>query len=274
MHPIAKFSTATGEWWLPADNDVDIVIKAMKAGDFFERDIVEAASEFIRPGLAVLDIGSNFGQMAVAFSRLTGPAGTVHAFEADAFVFGLLERNIKENGCHNIVAHPGAVWHDDGLTLFYPEPDFERFGSYGSYGIDMKATSGREVRSFTIDSLNIEGPVSFIKVDIQGSDLFALMGARKTIARDRPAIIFEYEEQFQNEFGTSFEDYKRFIRDVGYVLAGEVGGIAYVRNFIALPRADTARGRLSQSARQISSRRRNGRWPWQPPRARDHSGHG
>ena len=47
MHPIEKFSTATGEWWLPTDNEIDIVIKAMKSGDFFEGDIVEAARRFI-----------------------------------------------------------------------------------------------------------------------------------------------------------------------------------------------------------------------------------
>ncbi len=35
MHSIGKFSTTTGEWWLPTDNDVDIVIKAIKSGDFF-----------------------------------------------------------------------------------------------------------------------------------------------------------------------------------------------------------------------------------------------
>lgn len=234
--PVAKFSSKAGNWWLPTDNNADIIIKAMKRGDVFEQDIIDAARRFIVPGSVVLDIGSNFGQMAAAFSQMVGPSGTVHAFEADAFIYELLERNLKENGCDNVVAHFGAVWHDDGLTLFYPEPDFKRFGSYGSYGIDMKATSGRQVRSFTIDSLKIEDPISFIKVDIQGSDLFALKGSRETIARHQPAIIFEFEEQFQNEFGTSLDDYMNYIREIDYEIVGEVGGISYVRNFIILPR--------------------------------------
>ena len=182
--------------------------------------------------------------MAVAFSRMVGPGGAVHAFEADEFVFDLLQRNLKENNCDNVVPHFGAVWKDDGLLLYYPEPDFERFGSYGSYGIDMKAESGRQVRSFTVDSLNIEEPISLIKVDIQGSDLFAMMGARQTILRHQPAIIFEYEDQFQSEFGTSLEAYMNFVRDIGYVVLGEVGEIAYVRNFIVVPKPRTLLGKI------------------------------
>lgn len=233
---IAKFSTATGDWWLPTDNDIDIIIKAMKSGEVFEPEIIDSASTFIKPGSTVLDIGSNFGQMAVLFSRLVGPKGKVYAFEADEFIFNLLCRNIKENNRKNIEPVFGAVWDNDGLELFYPEPDFERFGSYGSYGIDLNAKEGRKVRSFTIDSLNITSPISLIKIDIQGSDLFALKGARKTIEREQPVIIFEFEEQFQKEFGTSLEDYEDFIRDINYKIIGKVDDIAYAENFIVAPR--------------------------------------
>ena len=260
-HPVEKFSTATGEWWLPTDNDIDIIIKAMKNGDVFENEIIDAAAEFITKGSTVLDIGSNFGQMAVIFSRLVGPEGKVYAFEADQFIYDLLCRNIKENNCDNVEPKFGAVWHNDGLELFYPEPDFEKFGSYGSYGIDPNAKTGRTVRSFTIDSLNIEGPISFIKVDIQGSDLFALIGARKTIEKNQPAIIFEYEEQFQNDFGTSFEDYKKFIKEIDYILISEIGDISYVRNFIAVPRRKGIFGKLSQLRQQVISYKRNKKWP-------------
>ena len=260
-HPIDKFSTATGNWWLPTDNDVDIIIKAMKKGDIFEQEVIDAAANFIKPGSTVLDIGSNFGQMAVMFAKLTGPSGKVYAFEADSFIYDLLCRNINENDCANIEPVFGAVWHNDGLELHYPEPDFKKFGSFGSYGIDPTAKGGRTVRSFTIDSLDIEGPVDFIKVDIQGSDLFALIGARKTIERDQPAIIFEYEERFQDDFGTSFQDYKKFIKEIGYVLTGEIGDIHYVRNFIAVPRSKNFIGKFKQLRQQIESYQRNKRWP-------------
>ncbi len=125
----------------------------------------------------------------------------------------------------------------------------------------MNASSGRQVNSFTVDSLNIEGPVSVIKVDIQGSDLFAMMGARKLIERDKPAIIFEYEEQFLKEFGTTYDDYMNFIRDIGYVIVEEVGRIRYVRNFVALPQPTSLAGKVCVWYRQIVSLVKNRRWP-------------
>jgi FkbM family methyltransferase len=227
-HTASLFETATGRWWLPDDVPTDIVIQAMRAGLVFEPEIIALAETYIRKGSIVLDIGSNFGQMAVIFSRLVGPEGTVHAFEADASTFELLQRNLRENECNNVVAHCGAVWREAGLSLFYPEPDFKRFGSFGSYGIDPNARSGRSVPSLTIDGLGIQGPVSFIKVDVQGSDLFALEGAAHLILRDKPAVVFEYEEQFQAEFCTNFGDYQRFIGDIGYQVEKVVGGINYL----------------------------------------------
>jgi hypothetical protein len=53
------------------------VIQAMRAGLVFEPEIIALAETYIRKGSIVLDIGSNFGQMAVIFSRLVGPKGTV-----------------------------------------------------------------------------------------------------------------------------------------------------------------------------------------------------
>ena len=65
-------------------------------------------------------------------------------------------------------------------------------------------------------SLQIKEPISFIKVDIQGCDLFALQGAKETILKNKPAIIFEYEEQFQEEFNTTFNDYVEFVKSINY----------------------------------------------------------
>lgn len=227
-HTVSLYETASGRWWLPDVVQTDVVIQAMQAGLIFEPEIVALAERYIRRGSVALDLGSSFGQMASIFSRLVGPEGTVYAFEADPMTFGLLQQNLRENNCCNVVAHFGAVWRESGLTLLYPEPDFQRFGSFGSYGIDPRATSGRSVPSLSLDDLSIEGDVSFIKVDVQGSDLFAMQGASQLIEREKPVIVFEYEEQLQAEFSTTFADYERFIRKIGYEIIQVVGGINYV----------------------------------------------
>jgi FkbM family methyltransferase len=209
------FETATGRWWLP-DIPNDDVGNTIKSGGIFDAPIVHEAEHHIRPGTVVLDVGANFGQMTVLFAKLVGPHGHVHAFEAEPFVGRILQKNVEANGVSEFVTiHRGAVWHTSGLELVFPQPDLKK--SFGSYGIVPRATEGRRVRSLTIDELGIKGPISFLKVDVQGSDLFALYGARETIVRERMPILFEFERPpLCEDFETSFSDYADFVASVGY----------------------------------------------------------
>ena len=155
--------------------------------------------------------------MSVLFSRFVGAGGQVHSFEADPFVYELLQKTLAANNCQNVTAHLGAVYDRPNQQLFYPVQDFKRFRAYGSYGIDPNANcgpNGRNSQRSTASTSNT--PISFMKVDIQGSDLFALRGAVETIKRHRMPIIFEFEQPFQAEFRTSFQDYVDFVNSISY----------------------------------------------------------
>ena len=200
---VRLYDTPTGRYYLPTDAPRDPVIHCIKTGAIFEPEIIETAKAYFRPGSTVLDLGANFGQMSSSF-RIRWFRRHVHSFEADPFLYELLQKTLAANNCQNVTAHLGAVYDRPGKQLFYPVQDFIRFGSYGSYGIDPNAKSGRTVETLNIDSLNIETPVSFMKVDIQGSDLFALRGAVETIKRHGMPIIFEFYQPFQADFAHHF----------------------------------------------------------------------
>ncbi len=230
---LSLHDTNTGKFFLPADAYQDVIANAIIRGGIFDEPIYETAKRHIKPGTAVLDVGSNFGQMAVLFSRLVGDAGVIHAFEADDFVFQILSKNIAANHCANIVAHFGAVHDTSGEMLRFPIQDFERFDSYGSYGIDYtNAKVGeRFVKTSTIDDLDLMVPISFMKIDVQGGDLLALKGAEKTIAKNRMPIIFEYEYLFEGELGLNFQDYVDFVRSIHYRFEKVISG----NNFLIVP---------------------------------------
>jgi FkbM family methyltransferase len=229
--PASLYRTPIGTYFLPVDAPDDIVIRRMRAGKIFEEDIVDAVRPYAAIGTVVLDVGANFGQMSLLFSDFVGRAGTVYSFEADEYIHHILQMNISINEKTNIRAIHAAVYDSCGETVFYPEQDFKRFGSYGSYGIDPQASKGRSVRTVTIDSLAIQEAISLIKVDVQGADLHALRGAVRTIAQHKPAIIFEFEEQFQAAFKTSFGDYMDFVAAIGYRVNRVVNEI----NYLVLP---------------------------------------
>ncbi len=226
------YKTPVGDYYLPKDAEKDGVADFMSRGILFDTEIIEVAKKYIKPGTAVLDVGANFGQMAVAFSKMTGPAGKVYAFEAQDYVYQVLQKNIAANNGANIKALDGAVYNKSGLVLIFPEPDLAGENPYGSNAINPTLSKGREVTTFTIDSLNIAEPVSFMKVDIQGSDLAALQGAKETIMKNRMPIIFEFEQQFQEQFGTTFQDYADFVAEIGYRFDEVYMNI----NYLILPR--------------------------------------
>ncbi len=225
---LSLFKTPIGNYYLPADVEKDVIVNEMKAGRVFEPEIVEVAKQYITEGSTVLDVGANFGQMTLFFSQFVGEKGRVISFEADNFSFSVLEKNIAANSRTNIMPICKAVYDKTGEEMFYPVPDFKRFSSYGSYGLDPNAKQGRKVESLAIDSLNIQSPISFMKVDVQGSDLFVLRGAVETIRRHQMPILFEYEEQFQAEFKTSWNDYLKLIESIDYKVERVINNMNYL----------------------------------------------
>jgi FkbM family methyltransferase len=230
---LTYYETASGNYFLPTDAHADLVANTIKGGWVFDPEIVDLAKRYIREGTIVLDIGANFGQMSVLFSRMVGDSGKVYSFEADDFIFEILEKNIAANQrTGKIVPVFGAVYHTAGETLFFPVQNFQRFPTYGSYGIDYNGGPGRPVKTVTIDSLKIEDPISFMKVDIQGGDLQGLQGSIETIKKHRMPIVFEYEYTFEDEFKMSFQDYVDFVQSINYRFEKVVNG----HNFLVVPR--------------------------------------
>ena len=221
--------TVTGNYYLPTDAKADIVANTIIADKIFEEEVVNLASRYIRPGTTVLDVGANFGQMSILFSDMVGPKGKVHSFDADDWIYEIFNKNIVANNKENIIIHHfGAVHNIDGEILIFPEQDFEKFDAYGAFGIDYTASDGREVKSITIDSLNISEPISFMKIDIQGGDLQAMQGAVNTIVRNKMPILFEYEYHFEEKYNMKFQNYVDFVLNIGYEFEKVINGHNYL----------------------------------------------
>lgn len=231
---LTLYKTVTGNYYLPTHAYQDVVANTIKSNQVFEKEVVDLAFKHIKEGTAVLDVGSNFGQMSILFSQKAGDKGKVYAFDADDFVFEILQKNIEANNkIGKIIPTFGAIHNKENEILYFPVQDFEKYGAYGSYGIDYNSKKGREVKSITIDSLNIQEPISFMKIDIQGGDLQAMQGAVKTIEKNKMPILFEYEYHFEDDYNLSFQEYVDFVREIGYVFKKVING----HNYLIIPKA-------------------------------------
>jgi len=138
----------------------------------------------LKPGQVFVDIGANIGYYTLIAARLAGPAGKVYAFEPDPSHFGLLQKNIAQNGYSNVVPANLAVSdraHSARLYLNQANPGDHRIWDSGD---------GREFIPIQIVSLDgyfkkLDKRVHFIKMDIQGAEAKALEGMRGLIRSNR-----------------------------------------------------------------------------------------
>jgi FkbM family methyltransferase len=225
-----EFVTDRGTFVVPNDAGSDDIVNHIVRGLVFEGEIVDACSRFIPKGGTVVDVGANLGQMSIEFSRLVGPEGTVYSCEAQPSLIPLLRKNVERNGIAGSQVVFGAIGEESGGFAFFPKPNLEEFSSYGSYPLPLEGqgSDADRVPRLSLDADFEFGRLDFLKVDVQGYDLFVLRGAREQIRKFRPTILFEFESQFQDRVGTSFQDYLDFLREIEYIVADVFNGINYL----------------------------------------------
>ena len=166
----------------------------------FALQLLEIRKSQYGEGVVAIDCGANIGAHTVEWAKLMYGWGEVLAIEAQERVFYALAGNITMNNCFNARAVWAAVGAENG-EIGVPVPDYLSPSSFGSLEIRKRASNefiGQAIdydkpqvtRLMTIDSLGL-GRVDFIKIDIEGMELEALLGAKETILRCLPSLLIE-----------------------------------------------------------------------------------
>jgi FkbM family methyltransferase len=139
----------------------------------------------VRPeaGDVVIDGGAFTGDTAAVFARSVGATGRIIAFEPFAGSHAELERNTAGLACQCTCVNR-ALWSDKRTLRFAASPDAPAGNAVAAHG-------SVEVRTTTIDAVVEElglPSVDLIKLDVEGAELEALLGARRTIERFRPRL--------------------------------------------------------------------------------------
>lgn len=183
----------------------------------YESHLTSVFRRFLRPGMTVVDVGSNVGYYAMLAGQLVGPSGQVVAIEPNSENCRLLLLSAARNGLTNVRLRPVAVDVEDGWSYFSTH-----IGSNGGLqpGSVEDLTDGRGlvVPTFRLDGL-VEGPVDFIKVDVEGAEARAIRGGMEMLRRDQPVVATELSREMLGRVsGVTAEEYLGWFHDLGYRL--------------------------------------------------------
>jgi FkbM family methyltransferase len=150
--------------------------------------LIQYLPNLIAPGDTCIDCGANQGVYAMYLASLSGKEGRVIAVEPQEYAAKRIRLSAIYNGFERVEVVPAAISSAPGFA------DFGISDELVSAGLNQ--TAGRIVRvpTVSIDSLAEKfglDRISFIKLDVEGAELDALVGGRSIIARDKPAIMFE-----------------------------------------------------------------------------------
>jgi FkbM family methyltransferase len=158
----------------------------------FEGHFAELFGQLVRPGDRCLDVGANVGVHTIRLAKLAGPSGQVLSFEPDPGLAGRARGNVGLNGLTNVeVIEAAAADRAASAVLYRPGTADTNRGRASLLHHAYLTGQTQEVATVTIDEV-CPGPVALIKIDVEGAEAAVVAGAAGTIARDRPAIIFEY----------------------------------------------------------------------------------
>lgn len=184
-----------------------------KKWEVFETSIFK---KNIKKGGVVLDIGAHIGYYTLIASGHVGPAGKVYAFEPDIKNFNLLSKNILENGCKNVILINKAVINKTRHTKLYLNK--ENTGDHRIYG----SKENRQYISIQAVSLDdyfkgTDEKIDLVKMDVQGSEFWALKGAVNILAKNpQLKIITEFWPRGLRMSGSSSKDFLAFVKKLGF----------------------------------------------------------
>lgn len=178
--------------------------------DAFE---IQVLRDNLRQGDVVLDIGANIGFYTRILSELVGSGGRVHCFEPEAENVMHLKNVAKDLA--NVVVYAKAVGpKDETLTLYVSHRLNVDHRTYKPETYDR----GVEMEAVAIDTLfPLGSKIDFIKMDIQGFEMQAVQGMRRTLEQNRNVkILSEFWPYGLKRAGSSAEEYFNFLERMGF----------------------------------------------------------
>lgn len=143
-------------------------------------------TQILVPGAVAVDAGANIGIYSQFLARCVGPAGAVHSFEPAPENFERLRAAAR--GFPNMHLLQAAVGERSGKSELHVSDALNV--DHRTYSTDNSTRRVVQIEMVALDDYFKPGQrVDFIKLDIQGYELYALRGAGRVLAENPAAKL-------------------------------------------------------------------------------------
>jgi len=159
-------------------------------------------SQFLKPGMRVIDVGANIGLYSILSDKRVGKDGQVWAFEPSSESHQRLLRNLKVNSATTVTPIKLALADEHGLELTLRRDARARDGDryLGELTKSNTATPG-DSETISVTTLDHyfgqsdgQNHFDFIKIDVEGAEYAVLRGARRLLVTN-PQVVLMLECQ-------------------------------------------------------------------------------
>jgi FkbM family methyltransferase len=160
---------------------------------FVEEKIIDNWMMAAKNSNVIFDVGANAGIYSLA-ALVARPTADVHAFEPTPEIAARLRETVKLNCLRSLTVHEAAVHKEDGLATLR-----RCRGALGSNeGMNYVSLSDAEEGLERVRTVSLDGfcessridRIDLLKIDIQGQEHSALIGARNMIRNHKITRIF------------------------------------------------------------------------------------
>ena len=198
----------------------------------YDRLTNKIISKVLSENSNTIDVGAHKGEIIDEILK-TAKKGKVEAFEAiPSFALALRAKFSEDT---RVVINETALSDSVGTTTF-------------NYVKNAPAYSGMKQRTYAVENPDIEEltvqmtrlddygfeNIDLIKIDVEGAEMHVLNGAKETIRKSKPVVLFEFGIGGSDHYGTTSDDIFNYFQtlDMGiYTLDG------FLKNDNALSRA-------------------------------------
>lgn len=176
-------------------------LKNLSAENILERKIEPELfwiAKYLKKDDVFLDVGANVGAYIFQAEKAVNPTN-IYAFEPNHQLYKRLKRIFAEV---NVI--PFALSDEDGETTFkVPIINGKKVHTRGTLEIGMKEKQEQKAILETVKTIKLDkwtelqkpDKISFIKMDVEGSEIHTVKGAEKTIRKYRPVMMIEIEQR-------------------------------------------------------------------------------